>query len=101
MNLNPTVTRPLVKSEGQGYLPFLGQVWYISIRSLVNQFRNPLDVTLRTIQIVFQAVLGIILFYKKGDTDFNRIQNAEGAIFFMLSCVIFAGIFANLAAFNL
>lgn len=101
MNLNPTVGRPLVRTSGQGYLPFLGQIWYISKRSIVSQFRNPIDVTLRIIQIIFQAILGIILFYKKGETDFTRLQNADGAVFYMLSCVVFAGIFANLAAFNM
>ncbi len=60
-----------------------------------------MDLTLRAVQIIFQALVGIILYYKKGESAFNVIQNVEGAIFYMLSCIIFAGIFANLAAFNL
>jgi hypothetical protein len=99
--MQPTVNKPLVKNPNQGYLPFVGQVYYISKRSLISQFRNPLDVTMRFVQIIFQAIIGIVLFYQKSNIPFNQIQNNEGAIFYLLSCETFAGIFANLAAFNM
>jgi|JI61114C2RNA_FD_contig_121_307256_length_2119_multi_5_in_0_out_0_2 hypothetical protein len=101
LDIHPTINRPIVKNPNQGYLPFVGQVYYITVRSLISQFRNPLDVGMRFAQIIFQAVIGIILFYKGSDIPFNQIQNAEGAIFYLLSCVTFSGIFANLAAFNM
>lgn len=56
---------------------------------------------MRLLQIIFQAIIGIVLFYKGSSIPFNQVQNTQGVIFYMLSCLIFAGIFANLAAFNM
>jgi hypothetical protein len=99
--MQPTVSKPLVKNPNQGYLPFVGQVYYVSKRSIISQFRNPLDVAMRFFQMILQAIIGIVLFYQKSNIPFNQIQNNQGAIFYMLSCVAFAGIFANLASFNM
>jgi len=99
--VRPTINKPLVKNPNQGYLPFAGQVYYVSLRSLKSTFRNPLDVALRFLQIIFQAIIGIVLFYKGSNVAFDQIQNDQGAIFYILSCITFAGIFANLASFNM
>lgn len=74
--MQPTVNRPLIKNPNQGYLPFVGQVYYITKRSLISTFRNPLDVGMRFAQIIFQAILGIVLFYQGSDKPFNQVQNA-------------------------
>lgn len=101
LNIQPTVLTPITPNPGQGYLPFCGQVFYLTIRSIKSEFRNPLDVILRHVQIIFQAILGIVLFYKKSDIPFNQLQNTKGTIFYILSCIGFAGMFSNLAAFGL
>lgn len=35
-DFRPTITRRLVKNPNQGYLPFVGQVYYISKRSVIS-----------------------------------------------------------------
>lgn len=94
------IANRLGQSDSQGYLPFCGQFGHIFVRAVKNELRNPLDVRLRLVQQVFQAVMCIILYYKGSDNSFAYIQNTTGCIFFFTMINVFGGVFANIASFN-
>lgn len=69
-------------------------------RSGLNQFRQPLDFILKVVQAIFFGVLAIILFYEKGNTRQEIIQNNQGAIFFFVMNTAFSFVFASVNVFN-
>ena len=64
----------------------LKQFYYLGKRSVVNFFRNPLTVKVRLIQVIFIALIYILLYWRLDDidpTDRPTIQNRLGALFFI------------------
>ena len=74
---------------------------YIFVRAVWNEIRNPLDVQMKLVSNIVQAIFCIILYYQEGQTAFSRIQNVSGALFFMLMNVGFGAISGALSAFSL
>ncbi len=65
---------------------FFQQFRILSKRSLTNFFRNPLTMKIRLIQVVFIAIIFILLYWQLDDvdpTDRKTIQNRLGALFFI------------------
>jgi hypothetical protein len=89
-----------VKGKGQGNLNFFGQVYYVTKRSLKNQLRNPLDVTMRIVSIVAQGFFCAILYYKESDSAFSSIQNVTGCLAFLSITVGFAGSINSISTFS-
>ena len=72
----------------------------IFMRNWINQFRQPLDVILKIFQSIFFGVICIILYYEKGTTIQEIIQNNQGVLFFLIMNCGFSYVFSSVNLFN-
>lgn len=70
------------------------------MRSFLNEIRNPLDVKLKTVQSIVNAVMIMIVFSDLG-TYFAGIQNRNGALFFLSTTSAFGATQGALATFSM
>lgn len=76
------------------------QYGYIFRRNWLNQFRQPLDVFLKVFQAIFFGVTCIILYYNKGNTFNEVLQNNQGVLFFLVMNMTFSFVFSSVNLFN-
>jgi hypothetical protein len=72
----------------------------IFMRNWINQFRQPLDFILKVFQAIFFGIICIILYYEKGTTINEIIQNNQGVLFFLIMNCGFSYVFASVNLFN-
>ena len=76
------------------------QFFLIIKRTISNELRNPLGIRAKIGQVIFFAIIAIIL-YEKESSDLNSyIQNTRGVLFFMTMNVAFGAIFGSLNVFS-
>eukprot|EP01017_Pseudomicrothorax_dubius_P021861 TRINITY_DN2351_c0_g1_i6.p1 TRINITY_DN2351_c0_g1~~TRINITY_DN2351_c0_g1_i6.p1 ORF type:complete len:640 (-),score=172.28 TRINITY_DN2351_c0_g1_i6:54-1973(-) len=83
----------------QWQTPFITQFALVFYRSWVNQFRNPMEMFMKTFQSIFMALLTYLVFNDLG-TDFSGIQNRKGVLFFLVTGFCFGSIQGALGTFS-
>lgn len=72
----------------------------IAKRSIINELRNPLGIRSKVFQMVFFAIVTIILYEKEAETMDSYLQNIMGLLFFLTMNITFSSIFANINIFS-
>jgi hypothetical protein len=62
--------------------------------------RNPLDVSMRILQMLVQGFFCAILYYKESNTAFARTQNVTGCLSFLVTTAGFSGAVSSISTFS-
>lgn len=69
-------------------------------RSSINELRNPLGIRSKVFQMIFFAVVTIILYEKESANIDSYLQNIRGLLFFLVMNISFSAIFGSINIFS-
>lgn len=79
---------------------WLRQAALIFKRSMINELRNPLGIRSKVFQMIFFAIITIIIYERDPDTMDTYVQNIGGLLFFICMNVNFSSIFGSVNIFS-
>lgn len=69
-------------------------------RSIINELRNPLGIRSKIFQMIFFAIVTIILYERQSSNLDSYLQNTRGLLFFLTMNVSFSSIFGSINIFS-
>lgn len=70
-------------------------------RAIQNELRNPIGVRAKIGQMIFFALITIILYERIAEENNSYLQNLRGTMFFLVMNMGFASVFGSLNVFNI
>lgn len=69
-------------------------------RSVINELRNPLGIRSKIFQMIFFAIVIIILYERESTSLDSYLQNLRGLIFFYVMNISFSTMFGSINIFS-
>ncbi|EGR32908.1 hypothetical protein IMG5_067050 [Ichthyophthirius multifiliis] len=98
-DLKSTYNQVPTKNDNRFNVSVIKQFSLLFKRCFITQVRNPMDLLLKTIQIIVFSIATIIVFNPLGDGQAG-IQNRNGALFFISTMSAFSSIQGSISTFQ-
>lgn len=97
--LEPSFNNVLAKNDDSFNVGISKQFSLLLNRAFIGQIRNPMDVLMKSVQMVIFAIATLIVFAPLGDGT-SGIQNRLGVLFFLATMSAFSSINGSIATFS-